>query len=212
MPMSCRLSFVRGSAASRGRSQERMSATAVSYVSDLRARVERPGAPARPQPRPRPAVPRGFEAVPTPFGEALLREDVVPLPALDPYPGSVAYIDTETPGLGGGAGTYVFAAAVARPIDCGLRLSQLFLPQPGLEAAFLHRLREEIAGGEGVASFNGGSFDPPVLRTRGGMARMPGEAVLAPHVGLLPPVRARSPHPLENCPLLIGQATPLGCE
>src|SRR5260370_18773003 len=146
MPMSCRLSLVRGSAAFRGRSQERMSATAVSYVSNLRARLDRLGAPPRPQPRPRPAVPRGFEGVPTPFGEALLREDVVPLPALDPYPGSVAYIDTETTGLGGGAGTYVFAAAVARPIDCGLRLVPLFLAQAGRGGASLPPLRAARAG------------------------------------------------------------------
>ena len=189
-----------------------MSATAVSYVSDLRTRLDRLGAPPRSQPRPRPAVPRGFEAVPTPFGEALLREDVVPLPALDPYPGSVAYIDTETTGLGGGAGTYVFAAAVARPIDCGLRLSQLFLPQPGLEAAFLHRVREEIAGGEGVASFNGGSFDLPVLRTRWVMARMPGELVLAPHVDLLTLVRALYRHRLETCTLRMVEERLLGYE
>src|SRR5258706_3230928 len=155
MPMSCRLPLVRGSAASRGRSQERMPATAVSYVSDLRARLDRLGAPPRPQPRPRPSVPRGFEAVPTPFGDALLREDVVPLPPLNPYPGPVAYIDTETTGLGGGAGTYVFAAAVARPIDCGLRLAQLFLPQPGLQAAFLYRLRAESPGEKRLASSNG---------------------------------------------------------
>jgi len=189
-----------------------MPATAVSYVSDLRARLDRLGAPPRPQPRPRPAVPRGFEAVPTPFGDALLREDVVPLPALDPYPGSVAYIDTETTGLGGGAGTYVFAAAVARPIDCGLRLSQLFLPQPGLEAAFLYLLREEIAGGEGVASFNGGSFDLPVLRTRWVMARMPGELVLTPHVDLLTLVRALYRHRLETCTLRMVEERLLGYE
>ncbi len=189
-----------------------MPATAVSYVSDLRARLDRLGAPPRPQPCSRPAVPRGFDAVATPFGEALLREDVVPLPALDPYPGSVAYIDTETTGLGGGAGTYVFAAAVARPIDCGLRLSQLFLPQPGLEAAFLYRLREEIAGGVGVASFNGGSFDLPVLRTRWVMARMPGELVLAPHVDLLTLVRALYRHRLETCTLRMVEERLLGYE
>ena len=181
-------------------------------VSDLRARLDRLGAPPRPQPRPRPTVPRGFETVPTPFGDALLREDVVPLPALDPYPGSVAYIDTETTGLGGGAGTYVFAAAIARPIDCGLRLSQLFLPQPGLEAAFLHQLREEIAGEEGVASFNGGSFDLPVLRTRWVMARMPGELVLAPHVDLLTLVRALYRHRLETCTLRMVEERLLGYE
>jgi len=189
-----------------------MPATAVSHVSDLRDRLDRLGGPRRPQPRPRPSVPRGFEVVPTPFGDALLREDVVPLPALDPYPGSVAYIDTETTGLGGGAGTYVFAAAVARPIDCGLRLSQLFLPQPGLEAAFLYRLREEIAGGEGVASFNGGSFDLPVLRTRWVMARMAGELVLAPHVDLLTLVRALYRHRLETCTLRMVEERLLGYE
>jgi hypothetical protein len=189
-----------------------MPATADGVVRDLRARLDRLGAPPSPRPRPRPAIPRGFEAVPTPFGEALVREDVVPLPALDPYPGSVAYIDTETTGLGGGAGTYVFAAAVARPIDCGLRLSQLFLPQPGLEAAFLYRLREEIAGGEGVASFNGGSFDLPVLRTRWVMARMPGELVLAPHVDLLTLVRALYRHRLETCTLRMVEERLLGYE
>ena len=181
-------------------------------VSDLRARLDRLGAPPRPRPHSRPHIPRGFEAVPTPFGDALLREDVVPLPALDPYPGSVAYIDTETTGLGGGAGTYVFAAAVARPIDCGLRLSQLFLPQPGLEAAFLHRLRQEIAGEQGVASFNGGSFDLPVLRTRWVMARMPGELVLAPHVDLLTLVRALYRHRLETCTLRMVEERLLGYE
>ena len=181
-------------------------------VSDLRDRLDRLGAPPRPRPRPQAAVPRGFEAVATPFGDALLREDVVPLPALDPYPGSVAYIDTETTGLGGGAGTYVFAAAVARPIDCGLRLAQLFLPHPGLEAAFLHRLRQEIAGEEGVASFNGGSFDLPVLRTRWVMARMPGELVLAPHVDLLTLVRALYRHRLETCTLRMVEERLLGYE
>jgi len=181
-------------------------------VSDLRDRLDRLGAPPRPRPRPQHFVPRGFVAVATPFGDALLREDVVPLPALDPYPGSVAYIDTETTGLGGGAGTYVFAAAVARPIDCGLRLAQLFLPQPGLEAPFLHRLRLEIAGEEGVASFNGGSFDLPVLRTRWVMARMPGELVLAPHVDLLTLVRALYRHRLETCTLRMVEERLLGYE
>ncbi len=181
-------------------------------VSDLRARLDRLGAPPRPRPHSRPSVPRGFEAVPTPFGDALLREDVLPLPALDPYPGSVAYIDTETTGLGGGAGTYVFAFAVARPIDCGLRLAQLFLPQPGLEAAFLHRLRQEVAGEQGVASFNGGSFDLPVLRTRWVMARMPEELVLAPHVDLLTLVRALYRHRLESCTLRMVEERLLGYE
>ena len=178
----------------------------------LRERLDRLGGPAMPRPRHEVVLPRGFEAVPTPFGDAMLREDVIPLPPLDPDPGSVAYLDTETTGLNGGAGTYVFAAAVARPIDCGLRLAQLFLPQPGLEAAFLHRLRDELDAADGLASFNGGSFDLPVLRTRWVMARMPGALSSLPHVDLLTLVRALYRHRMESCTLRIVEERLLGYE
>jgi hypothetical protein len=148
----------------------------------------------------------------TPYGDALVRQDVIPLPALDPNPGSVAYVDTETTGLSGGAGTYVFAAAVARPIDCGLRVAQVFLPQPGLEAAFLFALQAEIAPAHAVATFNGSSFDLPVLRTRWVMARMPGELLYPPHVDLLTLVRALYRHRLESCNLRSVEERLLGYE
>ena len=179
----------------------------------LRERLTRLGVP---PPRPRPQrsyeLPRGFEEVETPFGVAALRQDVIPLPPLDPYPGSIAYVDTETTGLAGGTGTYVFAAAVARPIDCGLRVAQLFLPEPGMESAFLHVLREELLPADGVATFNGGSFDLPVLRTRWVMARMPGDFTHAAHVDLLTLVRALYRHRLENCTLRFVEQRVLGYE
>jgi hypothetical protein len=181
-------------------------------IRDLRERLARLGGAPRPRPRRDSALPRGFEAIPTPYGDAWLREDVIPLPALDPHPGSVAYIDTETTGLSGGAGTYAFAAAVARPIDCGLRLAQLFLPQPGLEGAFLQRLHEELEAADGVASFNGSSFDLPLLRTRWVMARMPGQLASPPHVDLLTLVRALYRHRLENCTLRMVEERLLGYE
>ena len=178
----------------------------------LRERLTRLGAAPRRRPPAPTELPRGFEWVPTPFGDAALRQDVIPLPALDPDPGSVAYVDTETTGLTGGAGTYVFAAAVARPIDCGLRVAQLFLPQLGMEAAFLHALREELEPAEAVATFNGGSFDLPVLRTRWVMARMPGELMHSPHVDLLTLVRALYRHRLESCTLRLVEEHVLGYE
>ena len=180
--------------------------------SALRERLARLGAPPRPRPRFERAMPRGFEVVVTPYGDALLRQDVIPLPELDPNPGSVAYIDTETTGLSGGAGTYVFAAAVARPIDCGLRVAQLFLPQPGMEAAFLQALQAEIEPAQAVATFNGSSFDLPVLRTRWVMARMPGELAYPPHVDLLTLVRALYRHRLEACNLRSVEERLLGYE
>ncbi|TME93187.1 MAG: hypothetical protein E6I34_06425 [Chloroflexi bacterium] len=191
------------------RSQSCMSATA---ASTLRERLDRlSGAPRR---RPHPALytPRGFEAVATPYGDALMRQDVLPLPALEPHPGNVAYLDTETTGLSGGAGTYVFAAAIARPIDCGLRLAQLFLPNPGMEPALLAALQDELAPAIGLATFNGGSFDLPVLRTRWVMARMNGELDHPRHVDLLTLVRSLYRHRMEQCNLRTVEERLLGYE
>lgn len=181
-------------------------------VSSLRERLTRLGAPPRPRPARSCELPRGFEELRTPFGIAAIRQDVLALPILDPDPGNVAYVDTETTGLTGGAGTYVFAAAVARPIDCGLRVAQFFLPEPGMESAFLHALRDELEPAEGLATFNGGSFDLPVLRTRWVMARMPGEFTHATHVDLLTLVRALFRHRLESCTLRFVEQRVLGYE
>src|SRR5207247_4439173 len=127
-------------------------------------------------------------------------------------PGHGAYVDTETSGLTGGAVTYVFAAAVARPIACGLRVAQLFLPEPGMESAFLHALQEELQPADGLATFNGGSFDLPVLRTRWVMARMPGELTHAPHLDLLTLVRALYRHRLQSCTLRYVERRVVGYE
>src|SRR5256712_11793598 len=181
-------------------------------ASSLRERLTRLGASPRARPQRSCRLPRGFEETVTPFGTAAVRQDVISLPRLDPDPGSVAYVDTETTGLGGGAGTYVFAAAVATPIDSGLRVAQFFLPEPGMESAFLHALREELERAESLATFNGGSFDLPVLRTRWVMARMPGELSHAAHVDLLTLVRALYRHRLETCTLRFVEERLLGYE
>jgi uncharacterized protein len=178
----------------------------------LRERLTRLGAPRRLPAQFERALPRGFESFSTPFGDTALRQDVIPLPALEPDPGSVAYVDTETTGLSGGAGTYVFAAAVARRIDCGLRVAQIFLPQPGMEAAFLHALAGEMEPADAVATFNGSSFDLPVLRTRWVMARMPGELTCHSHVDLLTLVRALYRHRLDSCNLRSVEERLLGYE
>ena len=178
----------------------------------LRERLTRLGHAPRPAARPPAALPRGFELKPTPYGDAVIREEVIPLPALDPDPGSIAYVDTETTGLAGGTGTYVFAAAVARPIDCGLRVVQFFLPLPGMESSLLHALHAEITEAHGVATFNGSSFDLPLLRTRWVMSRMPGDLTHPPHVDLLTLSRALYRHRLDSCTLRAVEVRLLGYE
>jgi uncharacterized protein YprB with RNaseH-like and TPR domain len=178
----------------------------------LRERLTRLGLAPKPRPHPSSELPRGFEEISTPFGTAIVRQDVISLPPIEPHPGNVAYVDTETTGLNGGSGTYVFVVAVARPIDCGLRVAQVFLQQPSMEPAFLHALREELEPADSIATFNGGSFDLPVLRTRWVMARMPGELTDTPHVDLLTLVRALYRHRLETCTLRMVEERLLGYE
>ena len=81
-----------------------------------------------------------------------------------------------------------------------------------MESAFLYALGQEVEAASGIATFNGGSFDLPVLRTRWVMARMPGELTHGPHTDLLTLVRALYRHRLENCTLRFVEQRVLGYE
>ncbi|MGH7902746.1 MAG: ribonuclease H-like domain-containing protein [Candidatus Dormibacteraceae bacterium] len=143
-------------------------------------------------------IPAGFDPVATPLGTAWRRAEVIP--AGSPPLGHT-YLDTETIGLAGGAGTYAFSVALARPCGRDLEVLQLFLAEPGAEPALLHMLAEELAGAAGLGTYNGQSFDLPLLRTRWVMARMPGEFTHPPHEDLLHITRALFRHRLPSCGL-----------
>lgn len=87
------------------------------------------------------------------------------------------YLDTETTGLAGGTGTVPFLIGMARFEDVGagkaLVLEQLLLRQLGEEAPMLERLLREAERASCFVSYNGKSFDLPLLRTRLVMNRMP---------------------------------------
>src|SRR5439155_27262034 len=108
------LPVMRRSPSSRSRSERGLS------QASLRERLTRLGAPPRPRPPRSWELLRGFEETPTPLGVAAVRQDVIALPALDLHPGSIAYVETETTGLAGGAGTDIFAVSVATPNPSGL--------------------------------------------------------------------------------------------
>lgn len=81
-------------------------------------------------------------------------------------PEQFAFIDTETTGLGGGTGTYAFMVGAGRFDEDGFRLAQFFMRDPSEEHALLHNLEEFLAPCEVIVSFNGKSFDLPLLQTR----------------------------------------------
>ncbi len=94
------------------------------------------------------------------------------------------FFDTETTGLAGGTGTVPFLIGVGWFEDQSLRLSQLFLRELGQEEPMLHWLRERVQQSSCIVSFNGKTFDWPLLRNRFVMNRVPAPA-LPPHLDLL---------------------------
>lgn len=94
------------------------------------------------------------------------------------------YLDTETTGLSGGTGTLPFLVGCAWFEDQSLRIEQLFLESPADEPALLERLRGRIEAASCLISYNGKSFDWPLLLGRYVMARAT-PPPLRPHLDLL---------------------------
>ncbi len=95
------------------------------------------------------------------------------------------YLDTETTGLGPGAGTVAFLIGLAFWDDeMGLVCEQLLVRELGEEAPVLARVAERIEKASMLVTFNGKSFDMPVLRTRFVMARA-AFPVPPPHLDLV---------------------------
>jgi uncharacterized protein YprB with RNaseH-like and TPR domain len=86
------------------------------------------------------------------------------LGAIDPR--RMLFVDTETTGLAGGTGTIPFLIGIAFFEDQSLCIEQLVLRAPGEEAPMLRRLAERLASASCLVTFNGKSYDWPLLRNR----------------------------------------------
>lgn len=96
----------------------------------------------------------------------------------------VLFVDTETTGLHHGAGTLPFLTGLAWFEGDALTVQQLFLGRPGEEGPLLRTLAERVRDASALVSFNGKSFDWPLLRTRLIMNRV-SVPPLPPHLDLL---------------------------
>jgi uncharacterized protein YprB with RNaseH-like and TPR domain len=81
-------------------------------------------------------------------------------------PQSFAFLDTETTGLGMGAGTYAFLIGIGRFEGDEFHLAQFFMRDPLEEPAQLAALEEFLAPCQALVTFNGKSFDVPILNAR----------------------------------------------
>jgi uncharacterized protein YprB with RNaseH-like and TPR domain len=128
-----------------------------------------------------------------------------------------AFLDTETSGLAGGTGTYAFLVGIGRFLttdfeadkrmgtdstadgetnkrmkaDKGMSflLRQFFMRDPSEEAALLEAMLDFLAPCEALVTFNGKSFDAPLLNTRYSLHSIPVPFKNFAHVDLLPLAR-----------------------
>jgi uncharacterized protein len=100
------------------------------------------------------------------------------------------FLDTETTGLSGGTGTYAFLIGLAWWDAGGLQVEQLFLRDFSEEHSLLQELSARLAERPVLVTFNGKSFDWPLLENRFTMTRAIKVPRLAAHLDLLHPARA----------------------
>src|SRR5690348_5952143 len=100
------------------------------------------------------------------------------------------FLDTETTGLAGGTGTYPFLVGIAWWDADGLQVEQFFMRDFSEEHSVLHELAARLAKGSVLVTFNGKSFDLPLLENRFTMTRSIPKPRLSAHLDLLHPARA----------------------
>src|SRR5882724_9186140 len=100
------------------------------------------------------------------------------------------FLDTETTGLAGGTGTYAFLVGLAWWDAGGLQVEQFFMRDFSEEHSLLHELSARVASRPVLVTFNGKSFDWPLLESRFTMTRSIAVPKLAAHLDLLHPARA----------------------
>jgi hypothetical protein len=103
--------------------------------------------------------------------------------------GRVLFVDVETTGLSGGAGTYAFLVGCAWFDRAALHVRQFLLTSFAAERGLLEAMHDTVGGAAAVATYNGKAFDLPVLDTRCLLHRMSTPFDGLAHVDLLHPAR-----------------------
>ena len=189
------------------------------------AKVSAPKRPARPRSRRRPGI--DGEERGNAFGQFLLQQHLykngrmhgnVPiqtLQALDAsWPVSItagevaaadprrwAFLDTETTGLAGGTGTCPFLIGVGAVEDDGFQVRLFFMRDYDEEPAMLHALAEYLGRFDLLITYNGKSFDAPLLETRYKLKRQRNPLARMGHVDLLHAARRVWRERMPNCRL-----------
>jgi len=128
------------------------------------------------------------------------------------HPTRWAFLDTETTGLAGGTGTYAFLIGVGSIDAAGFRLRQFFMRDYGEEASLLASLAEHLSQFDVLITYNGKSYDQPLLETRFRMNRTRHPFDRMEHLDLLHGARRLWKLRLDSCRLVDLENRILGVE
>lgn len=104
--------------------------------------------------------------------------------------GPFVFFDLETTGLSGGAGTYAFLVGCGWFDDDGAFVTRQFmLARAGDERSLLMTVAAELSRAGALVTFNGKSFDAPLIETRYLFHRLDWTGRRLPHLDVLHPAR-----------------------
>ncbi len=127
-------------------------------------------------------------------------------------PERAMFIDTETTGLAMGAGTYAFLIGLGTLRGGRFVVRQFFMRDFSEESAQLYLLSNTLKDGDYLVSFNGKSYDVPLLENRFVMSRMGMDIGCMPHFDLLYTARRLWKHRLADCRLATVEREMLGVQ
>jgi len=122
------------------------------------------------------------------------------------------FLDTETTGLAGGSGTYAFLIGVGRIAKDGFRIRQFFMREFGEEASLLSALDQHLKQFDVLITYNGRTYDQPLLETRFRMMRQRPPFSALGHLDLLHGARRLWKLRFESCRLVDLENQILGVE
>ena len=113
----------------------------------------------------------------------------------------ILFLDTETTGLSGGAGTIAFQIGLGYFAPSGFVVEQFLMRDYAQEAPMLRALSTLMKRFSVLCTFNGRTFDVPLLKSRFLMNRMKEDAFPAVHADVLYPARRIWKLRLKRCTL-----------
>jgi uncharacterized protein YprB with RNaseH-like and TPR domain len=99
------------------------------------------------------------------------------------------FVDLETTGLAGGAGTYAFLVGCGWFDGGAFRIRQYLMANPAVERSMLGSIAKLAAAAGTVVTYNGKTFDLPLIETRYLFHRLDTPFAGLPHVDMLHPAR-----------------------